>query len=104
MHGIGARNIVKTIWDGDTVPSILHGAGSCICSTEDRDLRCEEIQILFWRTLLQVLNVMLRAQTMILKMKQKIWKKKILMVKTILNQERNQAKEKCVEPLKKVLP
>ena len=57
---------------------------------------CEELQELYWRTVLQVPKgtpkVMLRAETGSLKMKFRIWKEKVRIVERIRNQERSLAK------------
>ena len=97
MQGIGAMAAAKTLWEGAIVPSLLHGAGTWIGSSEETDSQCEELQLLFWRTILQVPKstpkVMLRAQTTSSKMKQRIWKMKLLLAKKILSQERSLAKD-----------
>ena len=108
MQGIGAMAAAKTLWEGAIVPSLLHGAGTWICSSEETDLLCEELQLLFWRTMFQVPKgtpkVMLRAQTTSLKMKQRIWKMKLMMTKKILSQETSLAHEIYVEQVKNKWP
>ena len=56
-----------------------------------------DISHLFWRTIYQVPKgtpkVMLRTQSTSMKMKQRIWKMKLLMARKILSQERTLAKE-----------
>ena len=42
MQGIGAMAAAKTLWEGAIVPSLLHGAGTWICSSQETDLLCEE--------------------------------------------------------------
>ena len=103
MQGIGAMAAARTLWEGAIVPSLLHGAGTWICSSEETDSLCEELQLLFWRTAFQVPKstpkVMLRAQTKSTKMKQRIWRMKLMLAKKILNQEKSLAKEIYAEQL-----
>ena len=47
MQGIGAMAAAKTLWEGAIVPSLLHGAGTWIGSSEETDSQCEELQLLF---------------------------------------------------------
>ena len=98
----------KTLWEGAIVPSLLHGAGTWVCSSKETDTLCEELQLLFWRTIYQVPKgtpkVMLRIQSTSVKMKQRIWKMKLLMARKILSQERSLAKEIYTEQLKNDWP
>ena len=52
---------------------------------------CEELQMLFWRTILQVPKgtpkVMMRAETGSMRMKYRIWKQKVLLVMRIKTQK-----------------
>ena len=83
MQDIGAMAAAKTLSEEAIVPSLLHGADTWICSSQETDLLCEELQLLFWQTMFQVPKgipkVMLRAQTTSLKMKQRIWKMNLMM-------------------------
>ena len=103
MQGVGAMAAAKILWEGAIVPSLLHGAGTWISSSEETDSMCEELQLLFWRTAFQVPKstpkVMLRAQSNSIKMKQRIWNSKLLMARKILSQERSLAKEIYTEQL-----
>ena len=54
MQGIGAMAAAKTLWEGAIVPSLLHGAGTWLGSSAETDSLCEELQLLFWRTIFQV--------------------------------------------------
>ena len=79
------------------MPSLLHGAGTLVCSSKETDTLCEELQLLFWRRVYQVPKgtpkVMLRTQSTSMKRKQRIWKMKLKMAKKILSQEKTLAKE-----------
>ena len=78
----------RTLWERAIVPSLLHGAGTWVGSTDDTDKLFEELQLLFWRTVLQVPKstpkVMLRADTSSQQMKQRIWKMKLMLAQSIL--------------------
>ena len=57
---------------------------------------CEELQLLFWRTVLQLPKstpkVMLRAETLSLQMKQRIWLSKLMLAQSILRRDTSLAK------------
>ena len=90
------------------MPSLLHGAGTLVCSSKETDTLCEELQLLFWRRVYQVPKgtpkVMLRTQSTSMKRKQRIWKMKLKMAKKILSQEKTLAKEIYTEQLKNKWP
>ena len=44
----------KYLWEGAIVPSLLSGAGTWVSITSKEEEMCEELQELFWRTVLQV--------------------------------------------------
>ena len=108
MQGIGAMAAAKTLWEGAIVPSLLHGAGTWLGSSAETDSLCEELQLLFWRTIFQVPKstpkVMLRTQTLSPKMKHRIWQMKLLLAKKILCQERSLAKDIYEEQIKNDWP
>ena len=108
MQGIGAMAAAKTLWEGAIVPSLLHGAGTWIGSSKETDNICEELQLLFWRTVYQVPKgtpkVMLRTQSTSMKIKQRIWKMKLLLARKILSQEKSLAKEIYTEQMKNDWP
>ena len=73
------------------MPSLLNGAGTWVSITSKEEEMCEELQELFWRTVLQVPRggpkVMLRAETGSMKMKQRIQKQKLMLARKILLQK-----------------
>ena len=89
MQGMGAIVAAKTLWEGAIVPSLLHSAGTWIGNSKETDTLCEEIQLLFWRTAFQVPigtpKAMLRTMSTSMKMKQRIWKMKLLLAKKIMS-------------------
>ena len=96
MQAMGGLMAAKHLWEGAIVPSLLAGAGTWVGCTAKEEQMCEELQELFWRTILQVPRgtpkVMLRAETTSLKMKFRIWREKMRIVQRIRNQERSLAK------------
>ena len=77
MQGIGGMMAARTLWEGAIVPSLLHGAGTWVGST------VATATLLHWRTMFQLPKgtpkVMLRAESLSLQMKQRIWKMKLLL-------------------------
>ena len=51
---ISMRSAAKYLWEGAIVPSLLSGAGTWVSITSKEEEMCEELQELFWRTVLQV--------------------------------------------------
>ena len=103
MQGVGCMMAARTLWERAIVPSLLHGAGTWVGSTEETDKLCEELQLLFWRTVLQLPKstpkVMLRAETRSLQMKQRIWTSKLMLAQSILRRDTSLAKEIYKEQL-----
>jgi hypothetical protein len=95
MQGVGGLMAAKILWEGAIVPSLLHGAGTWVGSSEETDALCEELQLTYWRAIFQVPKgtpkVMLTAETLSLKMKQRIWLMKLHLAKKILRQEKSLA-------------
>ena len=69
---------------------------------------CEELQLLYWRTMFQLPKgtpkVMMRAETLSLMMKQRIWKMKLLLAKSILTKEGSLARAVYLEQVKNNWP
>ena len=86
----------KILWESAIVPSLLSGAGTWVGITNKEEVKCEELQELYWRTVFQVPKgtpkVMLRAETSSLKMKFRIWREKMRIVMMIRNQKRSLAR------------
>ena len=83
------------------MPSLLASAGTWVAITPRLVEMLEEMQELFWRTVLQVPKgtpkVMLRAETGCIKMKFRIWKLKMMLARRIRSQEGSLAKAIYVE-------
>ena len=96
MQGIRGMMTAKEIWERAIVPSLLSGAGTGMGITKESEEKCEELQLLFWRVMLEVLRgtpkVMLTAETNCQMMKQRIWKEKVLFARSITNKEGSLAK------------
>ena len=105
---MGAIVAAKTLWEGAIVPSLLHSAGTWIGNSKETDTLCEEIQLLFWRTAFQVPigtpKAMLRTMSTSMKMKQRIWKMKLLLAKKIMSQSKSLVKDIYEEQLKNDWP
>ena len=103
MQAIGGMMAAKYIWEGAIVPSLLAGAGTWVGCTAREENMCEEVQELFWRTILQVpkgtAKVMLRAETASMRMKQRIWKMKLMLAARIAGQEGSLANQIYTEQL-----
>ena len=103
MQAIGGMMAAKQLWEGAIVPSLLNGAGTWIGITKEGEAMCEEIQELFWLVMFRVAKsgpkVMLTAETVSMRMKQRIWKEKLLAANTILQQEDSLAKRMYLEQL-----
>ena len=69
---------------------------------------CEELQLLYWRTMFQLPKgtpkVMMRAETLSLMMKQRIWKMKLLLARSILSKEGSLARAVYLEQVKNNWP
>merc|ERR1719509_344437 len=96
MQCMGGLMAAKHLWEGAIVPSLLSGAGTWVGITPRLEAMCEELQELYWRTVLQVPKgtpkVMLRAETRSRKIRFRIWKQKVMLVTRIRQQERSLAK------------
>ena len=96
MQAMGGLMAAKYLWEGAIVPSLLSGAGTWMSISSREEEMCEELQELFWRTVLQVPRggpkVMLRAETGSMKMKQRIQKQKLMLARKIRSQNNSLAK------------
>ena len=91
LLAMGGLMAAKYLWEGAIVPSLLSGPGTWVGCTGREEEMCEELQMLFWRTILQVPKrtpkVMMRAETGSMRMKYRIWKQKVLLVMRIKRQK-----------------
>ena len=87
----------KQLWEGAIVPSLLSGAGTWIGITPESEAMCEDLQELFWLVMFRVSKsgpkVMLTAETVSMRMKQRIWKEKLTTARSILLQDDSMAKQ-----------
>ena len=83
MQAIGGMMAAKQLWEGAIVPSFLNGAGTWIRITHKAEAMCEDIQELFWLVMFRVARsgpkIMLTAETVSMRMKQIIWKEKLML-------------------------
>ena len=65
LQAMGGLMAAKYLWEGAIVPSLLNGAGTWVGITPREEDMCENLQLMYWRTILQVPigtpKVMLRA-------------------------------------------
>ena len=94
----------KYLWEAAIVPSLLAGAGTWVAITTRQEEMLEEVQELYWRTIFQVpkgtAKVMLRAETGSMKMKQRVWKQKLMLAGRIMRQEGSLANRIYMEQLR----
>ena len=78
------------LWEKAMVPSLLSGAGTWVGATVNEYDRCDRLQDMFWRIMLEVPEscpkIALRAETRMIRMKQRIWQAKLLLLKRIKGQ------------------
>ena len=103
LQAVGGMMAAKYLWEGAIVPSLLAGAGTWVAITGKQEEMLEEVQELYWRTILQVPRgtpkVMLRAETGSMRMKQRVWKQKLMLAARISGQEGSLASQIYAEQL-----
>ena len=103
LQAVGGMMAAKYLWEGAIVPSLLAGAGTWVAITGKQEEMLEEVQELYWRTILQVPKgtpkVMLRAETASMRMKQRVWKQKLMLAARISGQEGSLASQIYAEQL-----
>ena len=91
MQMVGGMMAAKQLWEQAIVPSLLHGASTWVGITSEAEEMCEDLQELFWRVMMQVPRstpkVMLTAETHSMKMKQRIWKQKLVFASSLKQKE-----------------
>ena len=91
----------RTLREGAKVPSLLNGASTWVASTAKTDKLCEELQLLYWRTMFQLPKgtpkVMIRAKTLSQMMKQKIWELKLLLARSKVRKQGSLARAVYME-------
>ena len=104
LQAMGGMLAAKVLWEGAIVPSLLAGAGTWVGITCREEEMLEELQELFWRTILQVPRgtprVMFRAETGCMSMRSRIWKMKLLLASRIVRQEGSLANKVYTEQVK----
>ena len=75
------------LWEKAMVPSLLSGAGTWVGATNEEYERCDRIQDMFWRVMLEVPEscprIALRAETRMVTMKYRVWQQKLLLLRRI---------------------
>ena len=89
MQAIGGMMAAWELWEKAMLPSLLSGAGTWVGITEKEIEKCDKLQDMFWRVMLEVPEscpkVALRAETRMIGMKHRIWEQKLLLTKQIKN-------------------
>jgi hypothetical protein len=89
MKAIGVMMAAWELWEKAMLPSLLSGAGTWVGITEKEIEKCDKLQDMFWRVMLEVPEscpkVALRAETRMIGMKHRIWEQKLLLTKRIKN-------------------
>ena len=90
MQALGSMMAAWELWEKAMVPSLLSGAGTWVGATLDEYERCDKLQDMFWRVMLEVPvscpRVALRAETRMIGMKHRVWQYKLLLLKRIKGQ------------------
>ena len=76
MQALGGMLSAWELWEKAMVPSLLSGAGTWVGTTMEEYERCDKVQDLFWRVMLEVPEscprIALRAETRMIGMKQRV--------------------------------
>ena len=92
------------LWERAIVPSLLSGSGTWVGITNTEVERCDKLQDMFWRVMLEVPEscpkVALRAETRMITMKHRIWLSKLLLHKRIMEQDLSSLSRKVLEQQK----
>ena len=87
MQALGGMMAAWELWEKAMVPSLLSGAGTWVGATDNEYSRCDKLQELFWRVMLEVPEscprIALRAETRMIGMKYRVWQYKLLLIKRI---------------------
>ena len=87
MQAVGGMIAAWELWEKAMVPSLLSGAGTWAGATVNEYEKCDKLQDMFWRVMLEVPEscprVALRAETRMISMRQRIWQYKLLLLKRL---------------------
>ena len=87
MQALGGMMAAWELWEKAMVPSLLSGAGTWVGATGNEYDRCDKLQEMFWRVMLEVPEscprIALRAETRMIGMKYRVWQCKLLLIKRI---------------------
>ena len=104
MQAIGGMMAAWELWEKAMVPSLLSGAGTWMGATASEFDRCDRIQDLFWRIMLEVPEscprIALRAETRMIGMKHRVWQQKLLLLKRIKGMSTTTLSRKVLEQQK----
>ena len=90
MQAVGGMMAAWELWERAMVPSLLAGAGTWVGATSVEYDRCDKLQNMFWRIMMEVPEscpkIALRAETRMLGMKYRVWQYKLLLLSRIKKQ------------------
>ena len=89
------------LWGKAMIPSLFSGAGTWVGATKEEYDRCDRLQDMFWRIMLEVPEscpkVALRAETRMIRTKHRVWQQKLLLLKRIKQQELSTLSRRILE-------
>ena len=101
MQAVGGMMAAWELWEKAMVPSLLSGAGTWVGATVNEYDRCDRIQEMFWRVMLEVPEscpkIALRAETRMIGMKYRVWQSKLLLLKRIKRQSQTTLSRQILE-------
>jgi hypothetical protein len=104
MQAIGGMMAAWELWERAIVPSLLSGSGTWVGITDPEVERCDKLQDMFWRVMLEVPEscpkIALRAETRMIAMKYRIWLSKLLLHRRIAHQDLSTLSRKIMEQQK----
>ena len=83
------------------MPSLLSGAGTWVGATAEEYERCDKLQDMFWRVIMELPEsyprIALRAETRIITMKYRVWQQKLLLLRRIQRQSQETLSRQILE-------
>ena len=101
MQAVGGMMSAWELWEKAMIPSLLSGAGTWLGATQDEYDKCDRLQDMFWRIMLEVPEscpkVALRAETRMISMKYRVWQQKLLLLQRLKNQDNRALSSKILK-------
>ena len=94
----------RELWERAMVPSLLSGAGTWVGITTKEEERCDKLQDMFWRIMLEVPEscprLALKAETRMFGMKHRIWQYQLSLMRKLKKQSLSTLSRLCLEEQK----